>query len=746
MGKSLFLHSASFRCTITQLESNLKDIPDPPSWSLTEEILRPDDPARTSSAEISQPLCTALQVAVVDLLKKCGITFSAVVGHSSGEIAAAYAAGVLSARDAILIAYYRGYHCRQTKNSSERSGKMMAVSMEPQDAQKFCSQSCFQGRIVVAAENSQSSVTLSGDSDAIDEAKIMLDQNGVFARILKVDNAYHSHHMKIVRHPYLTSLKNANIQPRRNCFGGSCNWYSSVYGSGDGNDMTTPTAFEHDYWVDNMANPVLFLQAITSAIQKEDFNMALEIGPHPALEGSATETIKSILCSDIPYKGVLERNKDTLDCFSNLLGFVWQSFDPDIPLINFEDLQRACNGPEWTMPEVYKGLSPYPWDHDKPMLSESRRSKKWRMRNTSFHELLGRPIPGGSSREMRWRNILRFADVEWLQGHRFQNQILILASGYLVITADAAIHMLVQGRSIRLIKLQDIILHNGLTLKEGYPGIDMTFDTRLIHEDTAGKVAEFDCICRNADAASTDFEKEVFTGRIVVILGPPVDDVLPKIVASSLPMTDVTIDRFYLWMQKVGLQYSNPLVLESIQRRLNYATITTKRIPAGQYTIHPATLDSIIQGLYAAFSYPGDGRMWTTYLPQSFRRVRFDMTRFWEKDNQASSQLVANCYLSESSARSIRGDIDVFSNNGHTEIQIQGAEFSSLNVPSAVNDKTLFWKTIWKRETSSITELESRRIWSIVKRLTYDTFTQLPQFLRVDWISTLALIVIVRKL
>lgn len=224
-------------------------------------------------------------------------------------------------------------------------------------------------------------------------------------------------------------------------------------------------------------------------------------------------------------------------------------------------------------------------------------------------------------------------------------------------------------------------------------------------------MAEFACICRNADAASTDFEKEVFTGRIVLILGPPVDDVLPKIVASSLPMTDVTIDRFYLWMQKVGLQYSNPLVLESIQRRLNYATITTKRIPAGQYTIHPATLDSIIQGLYAAFSYLGDGRMWRTYLPQSFRRVRFDMTRFGEKDNPASSQVVANCYLSESSARSIRGDIDVFCpNNGHTEIQIQGAEFSSLNVPSAVNDKTLFWKTIWKRETSSITELESRRI------------------------------------
>lgn len=710
MGKSLFLHSVSFRCTITQLESILKKIPDPPSWSLTEEILRPDDPARTSSAEISQPLCTALQVALVDLLKECDITFSAVVGHSSGEIAAAYAAGVLSAKDAILIAYYRGYHCHQTKKSNGRSGKMMAVGMTPQDAHKFCSQSCYQGRIVVAAENAQSSVTLSGDSDAIDEAKIRLDQNAVFARILNVDNAYHSHHMKIVREPYFKSLKNANIQPRRNCFGGACNWYSSVYSLSDGIDMTTPTAFEHNYWVDNMVNPVLFYQAITSATQKEDCNMVVEIGPHPALKGSATETIKSISGRDISYHGVLERNKDALDCFSDLLGFIWKTFDPEILLINFESFQTAGNGRDWRKPRVYKGLAPYPWDHDKPLLKEPRRSKEWRMRNTIFHELLGRPIPGGSSREVRWRNILRFEDVEWLQGHQFQNQILIPASGYLVMAADAAMHILGQERSIQLIELQDIMIHNGVTLKEGYPGIDMTFDIRLVHQDTTGKVAEFSCICRNADAASTDLEKEVFTGRIVVILGPPVDDILPKSVASSLPMTDVSIDRFYLWMQKVGLQYSNPFVLESVKRRLDYATVTTKCHDAGQYMVHPATLDSIIQGLYAAFSYPGDGRMWTTYLPKSFHRVRFDMTRCGEKNNQANSKLVANCYLSESSARSICGDIDIFCpENGQTEIQIQGAVFSSLDVPSAANDRTMFWKTTWKREISCMTELESRK-------------------------------------
>lgn len=710
VGKSLFLHSALFRRTIQQLESILNDIPDGPAWSLTEELLRQDDPMRTSSAEISQPLCTALQVALVDLLRECGITFSAVVGHSSGEIAAAYAAGVLSARDAILIAYYRGYHCHHIQRSSGESGKMMAVGMTPKDAQTFCHQTRFLGRIVVAAENSNSSVTLSGDSDAIDEAKVILDESAVFARILKVDNAYHSHHMKVVREPYLTSLRNANIQPLKDCFAGTCNWYSSVYSLGNGRGMTASAAFEHEYWVDNMVNPVLFFQAITSATQRENFDLALEIGPHPALKGSATETIKSVSGRDIPYQGVLERSKDAVGCFSNLLGFVWQNIDPEIPHVNFEGFQKACNGPEWTMPRVYKALAPYMWDHDKPMLKESRRSKDWRMRNTIFHELLGCPTSSGS-KEVRWRNILRFEDVAWLQGHQFQNQILIPASGYLVMAADAAVHFFGQNHPIQLIELEDFMIHNGITLNEGFPGIDMTFDIKFVGENSTSKIAEFSCVCHNADAASTDFEKVVFTGRVVVTLGPPVEDVLPRSFGQILPMTDVSIDRFYLWMQKRGLRYSDPFILDSIQRRLDYATVATMRRHTSQYTIHPATLDSIIQGLYAAFSYPGDGRMWTTYLPKSFRRVRFDMTRRLQNSNCEDTQLSANCFLSESSARSICGDIDIFCpDSGYTEIQIQGAVFSSLDIPTAANDRTMFWKTTWKREISSITELASRQI------------------------------------
>ncbi|KAI0383251.1 hypothetical protein F5Y04DRAFT_287431 [Hypomontagnella monticulosa] len=735
MGASLFVHSSRFRRTIQQLESTLKGIPFGPSWSLTEELLRHDDPMRISSAEISQPLCTALQVALVDLLKECGVTFSAVVGHSSGEIAAAYAAGVLESTDAILIACYRGYHCQQARRCGKKPGKMMAVSMAPEDAEAFCRQSNFLGRINVAAKNSHSSTTLSGDSEAIDEVKVIMDGRAIFARILMVDNAYHSHHMRHIGDLYLESLKESGIRPRRSCFGGACNWYSSVYNSNGSINMTTFVPFEHAYWVENMTNPVLFSHAITMALQEEHFDLALEIGPHPALKAPAIESIKDASGNGLPYQGVLKRNEDALSTFSSALGFIWARIDSPTPPVDFAGFQKACNGSDWVMPRVEKGLPSYPWDHDRSMLKESKKSKAWRTRDVPIHELLGYPTPSGKTREVRWRNILRLGDLDWLQGHKFQNQVLLPASGYLAMAVNAALNLVEYDKPVQLIELQDVVIHNGIVLEESGE-IETKFIIKTVDEDFTSKTAEFSCHCSNADAASAEFDKEVFTGRVIVKLGHPIEDALPSRIAPSLPMTDVALDRFYSWTQKIGLEYSKPFLLDSIRRRLNVATVTTTRTVTDKYmyTVHPATLDSILQSLYAAFSYPGDGRLWTTYLPKSFRRVRFNPNACRQKSDGANLLLIADCYLTKSSARTMCGDIDVFcAGDGLAEVQAQGVVFSSLEVPSVTNDQKMFWQTVWKRELSPDVDLseaisisaESYKLHEICERTAYFYLNQL---------------------
>ena len=151
--------------------------------------------SQIDQAEFSQPLCTAIQIALVDLLSHWGIRPSAVVGHSSGEIAASYAAGLLSAEEAILVAYYRG----QLASSVPHEGAMAAVGMGSQDVQALLLEG-----VVIACENSPTSVTISGDSDKIELVikKIQSERPGTFCRRLRVGVAYHSRLFSLPPQPF----------------------------------------------------------------------------------------------------------------------------------------------------------------------------------------------------------------------------------------------------------------------------------------------------------------------------------------------------------------------------------------------------------------------------------------------------------------------------------------------------------------------------------------------------------------
>ena len=107
-----------------------------------------------------------------------------VVGHSSGEIAAAYASGYVSMEEAIIIAYYRGYVTKQSLN-----GAMAAVGLGAQDLSKYLSE-----EVALACENSPNSSTISGDSAKVREVSDTIKQKlpDVFVRVLKVEIAYHS--------------------------------------------------------------------------------------------------------------------------------------------------------------------------------------------------------------------------------------------------------------------------------------------------------------------------------------------------------------------------------------------------------------------------------------------------------------------------------------------------------------------------------------------------------------------------
>lgn len=126
-----------------------------------------------------------MQVALIDLLGDWGVTPSAVVGHSSGEIAAAYAAGALTTKEAITVAFYRGYVCKKP----HKKGGMAAVGIGRDEVTPF-----LRPGVKIACENSASSVTLSGDLDILEDvmANVKEKRPNVLVRKLQVEMAYHS--------------------------------------------------------------------------------------------------------------------------------------------------------------------------------------------------------------------------------------------------------------------------------------------------------------------------------------------------------------------------------------------------------------------------------------------------------------------------------------------------------------------------------------------------------------------------
>lgn len=189
MGSILLHQSALFKAVLHECERLLASLPDKPAWSIIEELSKPSEESNICKSTYSQPLCTALQLGLVVLWKSWGLVPNAVLGHSSGEIAAAYAAGVLSLRDAIVIAYYRGLclgNIAATSSSAPSSkGSMCVVGLDRASAQTLLERSA--DRVQLAALNSPTSCTLSGDRDAIDKIIGICKKEGTFCRELRVD-------------------------------------------------------------------------------------------------------------------------------------------------------------------------------------------------------------------------------------------------------------------------------------------------------------------------------------------------------------------------------------------------------------------------------------------------------------------------------------------------------------------------------------------------------------------------------
>ena len=704
MGKELYQASYVFRKTLDHLQHSLDSLPkcDRPNWSLIDELSVPKATSRVSVAIISQPLCTALQVALVDVLYAAGMQFSAVVGHSSGEIAAAYAAGYIDAQDAIRIAYYRGYHAHLAQGPDGERGKMIAVGMSFEQSLAFCND--FGTALRVAASNSPTSCTLAGDAHVIDEAKERLDGVKTFARMLAVDTAYHSHHMQPCAAPYFASLRSCGIKALKGAR--KCRWYSSVWGANGSSrsfdDENSIALLGGQYWVDNLTKTVQFSQAVNRAISEEPYMMdlALEIGPHPALKGPSLEVIKILTGVVIPYGGLLKRGEGDIEAFANGLGLLWTLFPSLKPIISSESMLRAFPRPKQSRNVKLKGLPSYPWDHDSLIWRESRTSRNFRTQDNP-HELLGHAVTLGeyNKREIHWRQVLKLSELPWVRGHTIQGQVLFPATGYLTMAYEAAVRLLDEHQVPSLIELHDIELVRTMSLQEDSPGLEVLFTIRVTNQSERYLTAE--AACYSGDVTVTRLDGSLsgltahFSGRVRIQLGPTNKNALPARSKPLLDMNPLDMEHFYSHLSKVGYNYSEPFRANSIDRYLNHAVVSVPILQTStsmRACMCPAILDTAVQGLLAAFSYPEDGRLGTVYLPTAIDCVRINMAP------TPPGSLMADSFLTSADAKSLTGDVDLFSaGDANVQVQMCGVHWTALNQSG---DRWLYANEAWARDAA----------------------------------------------
>ncbi|KAG9663136.1 polyketide synthase, partial [Aureobasidium melanogenum] len=466
MGRELLSNDAPsgvFRDSILSSRDILRTLG--ATWDLETELLRGADKSRLNEAELAQPASTAVQIALVQLLRAHGVRPNAVVGHSAGEIAAAYAAGHLSQTTAMKLSFHRGFMARAVKEKGLGLGAMLSVGMGEHDAARHL-EGLTKGRAVVACINSPKSITVSGDADAVDEfeERIVAFDKNIFHRKLLVPTAYHSHHMQAVADDYRVRLGSLDLpEGTHPAPEDQVMFVSSVTGK------PKTTSFDAEYWIANLTSPVRFSEAAQTLSRTRQQpglpTIFVEIGPAPVLAGPVRQCLQDPNMPKIAfeYQAPLQRNVNST---TSVLTFAGKMFELGVKM-DWRAVSTLMPGMD--MAKVRHDLPAYTWDHSTKHWHESRVGKAYRLRKEPYHDLCGTVALDATDIEPRWRHFLGRSTLPWLADHVVDGLTVFPGAGYCCMAIEA-ISQLVRirhpDRILETVVLRDAEFKRGLVIPE----------------------------------------------------------------------------------------------------------------------------------------------------------------------------------------------------------------------------------------------------------------------------------------
>jgi acyl transferase domain-containing protein len=664
MGRELIHQDNTFSRSLHRSQQILVDLG--ASWRLIDELLRAGSESRINSSELSQPATTAIQIALLDMLTEMNVRPSAVLGHSSGEVAAAYAAGILNHVEALTIAYHKGFVASWCRETDLSRGAMLAVGLGEVDALKYIQRGQM-GRCSVACVNSPSSVTLSGDEPAIGEVQKLLNKDSVFNRRLKVDIAYHSHHMAVVSERFYDCILGVSARRANDSVG----FFSSVTGS----QVLEPLGAS--YWVDNLVSQVRFAPALGELVtvhsKSTSQNLALlEVGPHSALHGPIRQIMMNATGkSPVKWSYVpsMVRNKDAHVAALEMVGTL---FEQGVALRPTTDLSSPTDNGIRTQSSVLTNLPTYPWDHSDSnhYWHESRLSKEYRFREHPPHDLCGLRLTGTSTIEPVFRHILSVDDLPWLQEHIIDGFALYPGSAFLCMGIEALRQVSKdrgEKREIARYVFRDVSFSKALVVPDSPGSIEVLLSLR----PSKGEWEEFRITSVGAEGGWSEHCKGYIMAEFRGLPTDNEDEMDPQAVSGSISETHLasmrqicqetlTSDSIYSEMRKNGIDYGESFsIIREMQlgdhKALGHLQVPDikRKMPSQHmqpHIIHPAVFDAFMHVVLPLYHrHCSQGPVMLTSIGEV--SVSADIL------NAPGDELVAACELTKAARR--HGSVDV---------------------------------------------------------------------------------------
>ncbi|XP_033127416.1 highly reducing polyketide synthase FUM1-like [Anneissia japonica] len=555
-------------------------------WSLVYILSDETDKNRINDTEISQTCICSVQIGLVELYKHYGVTPSAIIGHSVGEVAAAYTAGLLTLATAVRIIFKRGQLLQETSGS----GSMAAVLHDVDDVQTRLKSTITY--IDVAAINSPSQIVLSGKNESIKEFTSKLNEDGIQTRLLKVNNAFHSRQQEILKMKFYkktTFLKKAMSSKEQRPLIPMMSTVTNSY-------LTLQDANESDYWWANIRRSVRFKGAV-EAILKDGYNSFLEIGAHPVL----SPAIKDIVAS--------KPNQPTIYFITHSLKRprdLSVSTD-DILNCNISLAQMHVNGYPVDIGPMFEGhncevvsLPMYPWQRVE-CSAKTEISREMYLFPDSCHPLLGKSETSTIYSQIPnlhvWRAKIGTDKEPWIADHVIQNSIIFPAAGYIEIAIAAHYELFTDAL---LVCITDLHFDRFLFVSEA----GTLSETKIEKEsNTKAKFTfcSFNTVEKNWTSHSTmnleSCESTLEEATEQAYLS--VDDIISRCpneldkteLYANITDLDFKLEDSFLCLNKA---YYSSLVDEALVYLHSTGLVTTQ---SSRFYVHPAFLDGILQGM-----------------------------------------------------------------------------------------------------------------------------------------------------